>query len=308
MKKTSFLLIVATTLSVALALPVQAQTELPLPAAIKGRDLPEDYIAAVKRYQQGLSYKITGGKPVLPNSHPWQVSLGVSWVPDQQEAHFCGGSIVNEKWIVTAAHCVRGLLTEDYLIVVGTTVLNNTSARHAGTRIIVHPQYDQGNNDNDIALVELKTPLKLGGIVKSIAVVGTEAEESTLVQGKTLRVTGWGSNGEGQSKMSVLNYIDVPYVSRDSCNEFSAYNKAVTERMLCAGSPPKIKNGKLWLDACQGDSGGPLTASINSAKPVLVGVVSWGKGCGLPNKFGVYSRVSSFSPWLDACMSGKSGC
>lgn len=307
MKKYSCILIIAT-LSVALGLPVQAQTELPLPAALRGRDLPEDYIAAVKRYQQGLSYKITGGEPVPPNSHPWQVSLGVSWVPDQKEAHFCGGSIVNEKWIVTAAHCVRGLLTEDYLIVVGTTVLNNTSPRYAGTRIIVHPQYDQGNNDNDIALVELKEPLKLGGIVKSIAFVGTEAEESALVQGKTLRVTGWGSDGKDKSKTTVLNYIDVPYVSRDSCNEFSAYNKAVTERMLCAGSSPKIKNEKLWLDACQGDSGGPLIASINSVKPVLVGIVSWGKGCGLPNKFGVYSRVSSFSPWLAACMSGGSDC
>lgn len=275
---------------------------------LAGRDLPPLFRDAVSRYRNKEMPKVVGGKSAAPNSHPWQVSLGVSWVPDQREAHFCGGALLSDMWIVTAAHCVRGLLTEDYLIVAGTVILNSKNARVAGQRVLVHPEYDRTTEQNDIALIELREPLRTGASVKPIRAVQSEQDEAFLVQGKQLRLTGWGAKVSGGEKTAILNWLNVPYVARDTCNEFNSYNGAVTGKMICAGAPPKFKSEKLWLDACQGDSGGPLVGAYGSSSQALVGITSWGDGCGIPNKYGVYTRVAAYSGWLDACMTGKPTC
>lgn len=285
-----------------------AQTVTRVVDPLEGRDLPLLYRDAVNRYRNKEASKVIGGKPSSVSAHPWQVSLGVSWVPDQREAHFCGGTLLSDRWVVTAAHCVRGLLSEDYLVVAGSVVLNSKNTRVAGQRILVHPDYDRITEQNDIALIELRLPLKLSALIKPIRVVENEMDEANLVQGKNLRLTGWGAKEFGGEKTAVLNWLDVPYVSRDTCNEFTSYNGQITEKMLCAGAPPRIRAGKLWMDACQGDSGGPLVGAYGSTSQALVGITSWGEGCGAPNKYGVYTRVAAYSEWLDACMAGKKPC
>lgn len=272
------------------------------------RQLPEDYVAAIERYRKREQAKIINGVAAAPNSHPWQVSLGVAWIADQKQAHFCGGSLVDDKWIMTAAHCVRGLLMEDFLVVAGTTILNQSNTRYGPARVIVHPDYNWSIQDNDVALIELRDPVKFSASIKPIQLVSSIEDEAKLVQGKKLRVTGWGAIEQGGKGVAALQYIDVPYISRKTCNSFNSYNGRITDAMMCAGTIPKIGANTIYQDSCQGDSGGPLVASIGSSKPVLVGVTSWGDGCGQPNKFGVYTRLAIFSSWIEKCRSGSSDC
>jgi secreted trypsin-like serine protease len=118
------------------------------------------------------------------------------------------------------------------------------------------------------------------------------ADAPTLRDGQDLTVAGWGALTWGDSMGSKdLREASVPLVSDARCNRGASYDGAITGNMLCAG---RAAGG---VDSCQGDSGGPLTfASASGA--VLVGIVSWGDGCGSPNKYGVYTRVSRFNAWV----------
>ena len=255
-----------------------------------------------------MQAKVVGGKTAPPGSHPWQVSLGVSWIADGREAHFCGGTLVDANHIVTAAHCVRGLLPEDFLVVAGTQTLTRANNRYSVASVAWHQAFDRDSFDNDVALVELRDPVPFGKSARAVNLVASIDEESQLVQGKKLRVTGWGATAVGGSSVATLRMIDVPYISRDTCNKSYAYNGDVHENMLCAGDPPTVTGTQILQDACQGDSGGPLIANIASGQPVLVGVTSWGKGCAVPNKYGVYARLSSYLPWIAACRSKAGPC
>ncbi len=256
---------------------------------------------AIDAYLNNKEPKIVGGKPAPAGLFPWQVSLGVPWIDDPYRAHFCGGSVLTERWVITAAHCVVDSSPKDMILTVGTHKLGLGGSRHSVNRVIVHKDYNRSNSDNDIALIELVRPLALGPDVRAVGVITPELEPTQAADGVSASVTGWGATVEGGRPVRDLRYVDVPIQSRATCNRPLGYDGRVTENMLCAGELAGDK------DSCQGDSGGPLTVRA-AGQPLLAGVVSWGDGCARPNLVGVYTRVARFRDWISSCMTAPASC
>ena len=277
------ILVASASASIAVAQPTEA--------ALTGKTGSDDYNEVVAAWRKGEIKKIIGGKDASDKAYPWQVSLGVSWIPDSGPAHFCGGTIYRAQWIITAAHCVRTLTKDEIVVVAGATELNRGKSRLAVETIIPHPQYDHVTKNNDIALVRLKAPLTFSDHIRAAQLI-TADEEKTLALGSDLTVTGWGATYEGGDPVRPLQYVGVDFIDRTTCNKPLSYGGRVTENMLCAG---KYDQPQEEGDACQGDSGGPL---VIHGQPKLVAVVSWGQGCAQPLKYGVYARVSPYAGWI----------
>lgn len=154
----------------------------------------------------------------------------------------------------------------------------------------MHSKYDSEDQDYDIALLELKTPLKFNDRIQPISIAD---ENDKIPDGINCLVSGWGdTNQKGLAGNSKLRGVEVPIVNRNKCdNQYDAFG-GITQQMLCAG-----RGGK---DSCQGDSGGPLACHLpsRSGNLTLVGVVSWGVDCGKPDMPGVYSRLPVFRQWI----------
>ncbi|TPK84877.1 serine protease [Mesorhizobium sp. B2-4-13] len=261
----------------------------------------QPYKDKVEAYLNKKLNKIVGGVPSVLGELPWQVSLGISWIASPAEAHFCGGSIFNEKWIITAAHCVDGNTPASIIVTAGTIDLTQPGQRLNINRIIVKDGYVTPSGGSDIALLELTDTLKLDASTASPISVLTAAEETTeLAEGASLKTSGFGYKEQGGQVSAILNVVTVPLVSSNVCNSTLSYDGKIAGDMICAGI---AEGGK---DSCQGDSGGPLTTMTPT--PRLAGIVSWGKGCAQPLKYGVYARVASFTSWIDACIAGTADC
>lgn len=246
--------------------------------------------------------KIIGGAPAPTGSFPWQVSLEVSWIADPLAAHFCGGTVYSDRWVVTAAHCVIGNDPKDIIVTAGTHSLGVGGERRNVNRIVVKANYDARKNDNDIALLELFDPLPLGPSIAALPVLAPSEEAQALSRsGLPLAVSGWGATVVGGKPVRDLRYVEIPFVERSECNRPLAYDGAVTDNMICAGV---LAGGK---DSCQGDSGGPLTGQMGG-RSVLAGVVSWGEGCASANKVGVYTRAANYEAWISSCVADVSKC
>ena len=222
--------------------------------------------------------RIVGGENAKIEQHPWQVAL------QMKGAFVCGGSLIAERWVLTAAHCFTTRRPEDWQVKAGVT---NYASGGAGTpvvRVIIHPQYHQPTHEHDIALMKLKAKTKGRVIARAPA-------DMTMPAGQPLEVTGWGHTSEGGEIAKVLQKANVPHADSAACNAREAYDGTIRSGMMCAGQ----KEG--GVDSCKGDSGGPLVWRTADG-PVLVGVVSWGIGCARKLKYGVYTRVSAYSDWI----------
>lgn len=260
-----------------------------------------DYQATQAAFLKGDNSKIVGGKVAPDGAYPWQVSLSVSWIADPGRGHFCGGSIYNSRWIITAAHCVIDNRPQDIHVVTGTNRLTPQSHRLNIRRIIVHQQYNRPKrHDNDVALLEMFEPLALDATSQAIELLKPEDETKFEDSKLLLTVTGWGATKEGARTVRDLRFVQVPYVARSVCNELQSYNKQVTENMICAG--------RQFVDSCQGDSGGPLITDSSAGPVRLAGIVSWGEGCAQFGKYGVYTRVAKFNSWIVGCTANPSSC
>lgn len=237
--------------------------------------------------------RIVGGQPATPGEYPWQAMLLLSG------NGFCGGSLIDQKWVLTAAHCVDGRSVEQVILGAHNLLQTGESTRQVITtrRAIIHPNYNRTTEDNDIALIELNTAAVLNTSVRVVPLAAS-ADSSLFAPGVLATVTGWGATREGGSLASVLQEVSVPIVSRQTCNQ--SYSGDITENMLCAGL---AQGGK---DSCQGDSGGPLIVP-NGSNWKLAGVVSWGNGCARPNFYGVYTVVANYSSWIQSYLGGSSG-
>ncbi|XP_031201069.1 transmembrane protease serine 5 isoform X6 [Mastomys coucha] len=164
--------------------------------------------------------------------------------------------------------------------------------QHQGTmveKIIPHPLYSAQNHDYDVALLQLRTPINFSDTVGAVCL---PAKGQHFPRGYQCWVSGWGHTDPSHTHSSdTLQDTMVPLLSTHLCNSSCMYSGALTHRMLCAG----YLDGR--ADACQGDSGGPLVCPSGDTWH-LVGVVSWGRGCGEPNHPGVYAKVAEFLDWI----------
>jgi trypsin len=226
---------------------------------------------------QGL---IVGGEEAKRGEFPFIVSL-------QSGSHFCGGSLISDEWVLTAAHCVGG---SGFKVVVGLHNLKESegSQTFQTARVIPHPQYNRSTMDYDYALVKLNAKTSFQPVSINETEISVPSSDTTIDS----VTAGWGYLKEGAWRLSdILQKVTVPLVSTEDCNK--SYDGDITERMICAGL---VEGGK---DSCQGDSGGPLLVhDYVRDQPVLAGVVSWGIGCARPEKFGVYSKVNAVTEWI----------
>ena len=298
-------------------LPVWALLGCTAPAALAD----EHAVRAASRAFSMEYTRIVGGMEAEARAWPWQVALISSQGADIKQ--FCGGSVIHEKWVLTAAHCVDGASSDDIQVLAGTQNLEEGGQRIDVEAIRMHPDYRGDTLENDIALLELAGPARV-----EEAVVLPDAERSAEVAepGVPATAIGWGllrplrcepgsktgahrcrprGGGDGHFVddltgrpvdmsdvfTSRLMQVELPLVGEQTCRE--AYSGAlIDDRTLCAGLK---KGGK---DSCQGDSGGPLVVR-DGDEWVQVGVVSWGAGCAKPGKYGVYTSVGTFAEWVN---------
>ncbi|TOG11920.1 serine protease [Vibrio parahaemolyticus] len=264
-----------------------------LVAFLIGLTLPTTTIAdTLKPVQNDVSTRIVGGEPANTSDWKFIASLVRKGQPTSI-GHFCGGSFLGGKYVLTAAHCVEGLNADDLDIVLGLYDQNRESQaqRIAVNNIYSHTAYNSHTTNNDIALIELEHSVDSA----TIDLATPEVLDSVRV-GDKLHVAGWGNTSTTDRVYpTVLQQVDLEYVDRATCQNLSGNYSNVSDDGICAGY---YWGGK---DSCQGDSGGPLIVDDNGINKLL-GVVSWGDGCAQPNAYGVYANVAHFqhNGWIDS--------
>jgi secreted trypsin-like serine protease len=223
--------------------------------------------------------RIVGGDRAGILTHRFQAALLFAGVKDNFAAFFCGGSIYRSRFVITAAHCSDFVSAGSVRVLAGTNKLDGSGKRYRVKSITVHPKWDPFTFDYDVALWVLEE------VVPGMPELYISRRDPA--PGTMMKVTGWGALADGGSFPVQLRKVRLPKVSRTNCNDANSYNGEITRRMTCAGFDA---GGK---DSCFGDSGGPMTRPRADGRRILTGIVSWGDGCALPNKFGVYARVSN---------------
>lgn len=270
--------------------------------------------------------RIVNGEEAAPGELPYQVSIQLNFNHDRlvssKPLHFCGGSLIAEKWVLTAGHCAKDQQANLLKIVTGTTDLTDeTSPTYRVKRIIVH-DYNDVTKQNDIALMELETVPSVAKTVhvvmsgaavsatdgaavnssKHVATAVPPCPQSFQPQGQNCTVSGWGHMAEKGSQVpDRLREVSVRVLHNEMCAKMLAgypWDPA-NNTMICAGGEDK--------DACQGDSGGPLVCQEEATgSRCLAGVVSWGVGCATEGIPGVYTNVRNYLPWIEEQMKSAS--
>ncbi|XP_030592372.1 transmembrane protease serine 9-like isoform X2 [Archocentrus centrarchus] len=243
--------------------------------------------------QASLNTRIVGGQDATPGSWPWQVSLQTSG------RHFCGGSLINNQWVLCAAHCFQSYTASDVTVYLGLQSLqgsNTNKVSRSVSQVIIHPNYNSDTDDNDISLLKLSSSVTFTNYIRPVCLA---ASNSTFYSGSNTWVTGWGTIASGVSLPFPQNLmeVEVPIVGNRKCNCNYGVGK-ITDNMVCAGLSA---GGK---DSCQGDSGGPMVIKQNGLW-IQAGIVSFGRGCALPNFPGVYARVSRYETWINGLITSN---
>ncbi|CAG9787309.1 unnamed protein product [Diatraea saccharalis] len=230
--------------------------------------------------------RIIGGVETAVNEFPWIARLSYF------NKFYCGGMLINDRYILTAAHCVKGFMWFMIKVNLGEHERCNKTVRPV-TRFVsemVSNDFTFVTFKHDIALLKMNERVIITDEVKPICLPHTD--ECTFTGVKAIAI-GWGSVSEERNHSCRLMEVEVPVLSNEACKSTNYDSKMIADSMLCAGYPKK--GGK---DACQGDSGGPLCAERKDKQYELLGVVSWGVGCGRPGYPGVYTRVTKYLKWI----------
>ncbi|CAH3033233.1 unnamed protein product [Porites lobata] len=233
--------------------------------------------------------RIVGGIHAQQGEWPWQAMLA-----QPGGSQFCGGSLISDRWVLTASHCVTSASASQIVVRMGAHMITDTAQEHQVEKIIMHESYNSPLGlAHDIALLKLTTAVTMGNSVGTVCLPDIN---QPLLSGKQCYITGWGTLTSGGNQPDQLMEASVPIVSQASCS--NAYPGQIHDSMICAG----LDAG--GVDACQGDSGGPMVCEFNG-KWYLEGATSWGYGCAVAGKYGVYAKVRYLKTWVENKMSSE---
>uniref|UniRef100_A0A8C6I812 Transmembrane protease serine 9 n=1 Tax=Mus spicilegus TaxID=10103 RepID=A0A8C6I812_MUSSI len=234
--------------------------------------------------------RIVGGISAVSGEVPWQASL------KEGPRHFCGATVVGDRWLLSAAHCFNHTKVEQVQAHLGTVSLlgvGGSPVKLGLRRVALHPRYNPGILDFDVALLELAQPLVFNKYIQPVCL---PLAIHKFPVGRKCMISGWGNMQEGNAtKPDILQKASVGIIEQKMCG--ALYNFSLTDRMLCAG----FLEGR--VDSCQGDSGGPLACEETPGVFYLAGIVSWGIGCAQAKKPGVYARITRLKDWILKAMS-----
>ncbi|XP_047471146.1 venom serine protease 34-like [Penaeus chinensis] len=228
--------------------------------------------------------RIVGGEEATPGEYPWQALL------DFGRGVICGGSLIKNAWVLTAAHCFEETGATSVTVVLGehdrSTTTDGVTQQFVSSNFIVHPNYDKRTQDNDIALVFLGQNAVFNERVRPICL----AQEADYVTGASTIVTGWGVEAFSTTTAKAkLQEVTLDLISTSSCVALYP-DYTITDNMICTLTANK--------DACQGDSGGPLVTQTQDGSWAQLGVVSFGDECAKENSPGVYTKVANYYDWI----------
>lgn len=228
--------------------------------------------------------RIIGGERADSNDWPWVAGLVINHSSSTEV--FCGASLIDKDWVLTAAHCVINIKSSSFDVIVNKPRLNQEGGERLSVDyVVLHPEYNDLTLDNDLALIKLSSPSNIPPI--NILAPFTSQDSA----GKSAIALGWGATSTEPITYPLdLQQVDLPLISNPRC---SASMGIITDDMLCAG------NGQGDKDTCFGDSGGPLIIfDTESNSWRQAGITSWGFDCAEKNSFGVYTRLKNYAGFI----------
>ncbi|MBL1277094.1 MAG: serine protease [Ectothiorhodospiraceae bacterium] len=251
--------------------------------------------SALAERVDNIAPRIVGGTAAAPNAYPWSVALLYANDSNSFNAQFCGGTLIADRWVLTAAHCVDSISVATNIdAAIGIADLDDINATNRITisDIFIHPRYGTDFQDNDIALLRLSTPSTATVVALADNTLTNAIYTST---NNLLTIIGWGntSNTGPPISSTLLQETQIPPFDFTNCSQI--YTLGFTNNMICAAGSPS--GGK---DTCQGDSGGPMVYfNPNDNLLYQAGITSFGGGCALPDIPGVYTRVGNYLDWIN---------
>ncbi|XDV13434.1 hypothetical protein PO909_001836 [Leuciscus waleckii] len=235
--------------------------------------------------QARLNTKIIGGQNATAGSWPWQASIqSVSF-----GGYYCSGTLINKKWVLSAASCFIGIPVSDIVVYLGRLTQNGPNPHETNRtviKVIKHPKYN--SLDRDLALVQLSSPVNFSDYIKPVCLA---AAGSIFVGGTESWVTGWGTISSKEIQFpDILQEAQTPVVNNFECDV--ANGGIITDNLICAGFLNEGGKGP-----CAGDTGSPLV-SRQGSRWIQSGIAVYSIGCGLPEYPAVYVRVSEYQDWI----------
>ncbi|KAM3967355.1 serine protease nudel [Aphomia sociella] len=271
------------------------EKENKFPILYKKRNVKENKVSDIRKKR--AQSRVVGGKPSQPAAWPWMAAMY------RNGMFHCGGVVITQRWVMSAAHCVHEFWNHYYEIQVGMLRRFSFSPQeqnHRVVSVIVNQHYSQMDMKNDLSLLKVDTTIIFSRWVRPICLPGPDTAGADWhwgpLPGTMCTAVGWGATVEHGPDPDNMREVEVPIWTNCKHSEDRAGKE------ICAGP---VEGGK---DACQGDSGGPLLCRnpLNSQQWYVAGIVSHGDGCARKDEPGVYTRVSMFIKWIRAHISSNS--
>jgi len=281
------------------------ENKCPQAACPTGATIPTlDSMCGTRIPGTSQQFRVVGGVPAKLHAHPWIAALGYKLAPkDGEIGYLCGGTLITNRHILTAAHCIRDDLVT---VLLGEQHLEKGTSEDGASPVSVdiknvttHHKYNKRNFNNDIAVITLSRDVQYNDGIRPACLPSiSENLEGDKFEYDAVVVAGWGATKFRGPQSPDLLEGTIKVVNNTECSDkFKAFRQVkIIQKKLCA----RDLNNK--IDTCQGDSGGPLVTkkmdSNGSYRYFLIGVVSFGYRCAVPGFPGVYTRVSEYDDWI----------